>query len=235
MCGRVLIPIGHVSVVRYFVHGAGRAGKEAWPAQDSPGAVFADHSAASGARDKEELVCRQCPDDVDLVVAHSLGAVPVALAYAAGRITAPLVLIEPALYDIARGDVAVEAHIGPMTQARARAATGDLFGYWQIVAPMMFGRDATHEGWPEDRAVAEKFAALEPPWGHGINASVFADVQVLVITGAWNAEYEAIAGRLVEVGARHVPLAGSGHRPQDHPEVEAVISSFAADQDKGSS
>ena len=160
-----------------------------------------------------------------VVVAHSLGAVPVALAVGRLPIT-HLVLVEPALYDIARGDDAVEAHVRPMTGARALAGAGDLYGYWAIVAPMMFGRDADRETWDEDRLVAERFAALDPPWGHKIDASVFEELPTLVVTGGWNDEYEAIASRLVEVGAEHVRLPGARHRPQDLPGFEPAVAEF---------
>jgi hypothetical protein len=49
-------------------------------------------------------------------------------------------------------------------------------------------------------------------------------VPTLVVTGGWNDEYEAIASRIV--GARHVTLAGHGHRPQDHPDAAGVVRSF---------
>lgn len=212
------------------MHGAGREGRAAWPAQAEAGAVFADHSAASTAEHKAELVGDQHPggDDV-VVVAHSLGAVPVALCRASGRLPAArIVLVEPALFDVARGDPAVEAHILPMTEARARAAAGDLFGYWRIVAPLMFGREATRETWIEDEPRARQFAALEPPWGHGIDSSVLAATPTLVITGGWNPEYEAIAEVLADAGVSHVHLVGARHRPQDLPEFEDVLAGFTA-------
>jgi hypothetical protein len=46
----------------------------------------------------------------------------------------------------------------------------------------------------------------------------------LVVTGGWNDEYEAIASWIV--GARHVTLAGHGHRPQDHPDAVRVVRAF---------
>jgi hypothetical protein len=78
----------------------------------------------------------------------------------------------------------------------------------------------------QDREVAAHLASLEPPWGHGIDASVFADVPTLVVTGGWNDEYEAIASRLANEGAEHVRLPGTGHRPQDHPGFEAAVTAF---------
>lgn len=209
------------------MHGAGRAGREAWPEQASEGAVFADHAPCSRMPDKARLVVGQCPAEDVVVVAHSLGAVPAALAYSAGSISAShVVLLEPALYDLARCHHAIERHVVAMTEAREHVEQGDLFGYWKIVGPIMFGREATLECWQEDRDLAQRFADLDPPWGHGIEGSVFSAVPTLVVTGDWNDEYEAIAAQLTRAGAAHVTLPGFRHRPQDHPGFEPVLANF---------
>lgn len=211
------------------MHGAGRSGRAAWPEQEAAQAVFADHGSAARMADKAALVAAGCPDDVSVVVSHSLGAVAVALAHAAGSLPeVPHVLVEPALYDVARGEAAIEAHVGPMNDARARAAGGDLRGFWEVFARMMMGREATPDSWAEDRPVAERFAAMDPPWGHGLEATVFADVPTLVVTGGWNEEYEAIASRLALAGARHVALPGARHRPHDLPGFEHAVADFLA-------
>lgn len=220
------LELGTFDAMRFYVHGAGRAGREAWPAQADDGAVFADHSAATTAPGKAALLREQCPSRDVVLVAHSLGAVPAALGLDVTSLSC-VVLLEPALYDVARGHGAVEAHIAAMTAARESADAGDLFGYWQVVAPLMFGRPASKTTWEEDEQLAIRFAAVGPPWGHGIDATVFAAVQTLVVTGAWNDEYEAIAERLVEAGASHVHLEGRRHRPQDHPGFEALVADFS--------
>ena len=135
-------------------------------------------------------------------------------------------LIEPALYDMARGDSAVENHINTMTRARELADVRDLYGYWSIVSPLMFGRPASRDRWAEDRATAERFAEVVPPWGHNVSADQFADIPALVVTGAWNEEYEAIAHRLAAVNVQHVQLEGYRHRPQDHPEFNDLLDRF---------
>lgn len=211
--------------MRFYVHGAGRAGSEAWPGQADDGAVFADHSPADTTSDKATLLHEQCPARDAVLIAHSLGAVPAALGLDVTSLS-HAVLVEPAFYDVARGHRAVEAHISAMTRARESADAGDLFGYWQVVAPLMFGRPATHESWEEDEPLASRFAAVEPPWGHGIHATVFDSVPRLVVTGSWNDEYEAIAERLAEAGASHVHLTGHRHRPQDHAGFEALVADF---------
>lgn len=176
---------------------------------------------------KADVVGEQCPRGDVVVIAHSLGAVPAALAHTAGNLTAShVVLLEPALYDIARGDDAIERHIMPMTEARECAETGDLFGYWQIVAPLMFGRSATRQNWQVEQSLAQRFADMDAPWGYGIEASVFAAVPTLVMTGDWNDEYEAIAEQMTLAGAVHVQVPGAKHRPQDHPDFESVLANF---------
>ena len=219
------LEVGTFDAMRFYVHGAGRAGREAWPAQADDDAVFADHSAATTASDKATLLRDQCPEGDVVLVAHSLGAVPAALGMDLSSLS-QVILLEPALFDVARGDVAVEAHISAMTTARGSADAGDLSGCWQVVAPLMFGRPATEESWEEDRPLAARFAAVEPPWGHGIDATVFGAVPTLVVTDGWNDEYEAIADRLADAGASHVRLVGHRHRPQDHPGFEALVADF---------
>lgn len=178
---------------------------------------------------KAELVAAQCPSGSVILVAHSLGAVAPALVVRSGSVKAShVVLIEPALYDIARGHDAIEGHIGPMTRARAIAEEGDLFGYWEIVAPLMFGRPAARDRWGQDRSVAQRLADMDPPWGHGVSGTDFSSIPTLVVTGAWNDEYEVIAAQLVRAGAEHVQVEGRRHRPQDHPAFETILSQFVA-------
>lgn len=209
------------------MHGAGRSGRDAWPTQDDADAVFAEHSADAELQAKAETISRQIPAAPVVVIAHSLGAVAVAVAADAGRLRAShFVLVEPALYDIARGSDPVERHIAAMTSARRLAAEGDLYGYWRIVSPLMFGRPASRDHWAEDRPLATRFASLEPPWGHGGGADVFEGTPTLVVTGAWNAEYEAIAAALAESGATHVRLPGHKHRPQDHVDFNPLVDAF---------
>lgn len=162
-----------------------------------------------------------------VVFAHSAGAVPVFLALQARQI-APraLVLSEPGLYDVARGAPAVEDHIDAMTRARVLASSGDLFGYWSIVRPLMFGGPAERSRWDEEREVAARFEAKQPPWGFDVAGSAITQVPTLVVTGGWNAEYEAIAGVLVAEGASHIQLPGNNHRPQDHPAFADTVDEF---------
>lgn len=115
--------------------------------------------------------------------------VPVFLALQARQI-APraLVLLEPGLYDVARGVPVIEDHIGTMTRARALSRSSDLFGYWSIVRPLMFGGPADRSRWYEEREAAARFEAKQPPWGFGVTSSAINGVPTLVVTGGWNSE-----------------------------------------------
>ncbi|MEV8171302.1 hypothetical protein [Microbacterium sp. NPDC077486] len=90
---------------------------------------------------------------------------------------------------------------------------GDLFGFWSILRPLMFGGPSARERWEDERVVAQRWATTNLPWGHGIRERCLAGVPTLVVTGGWNEEYEIIASRLVDVGADHMMLPGYAHRP----------------------
>lgn len=215
--------------MRVYVHGAGRSGREAWPHATVEGAIFADLVGASMLRSKVDLLADIVPGGAT-VIAHSWGAVPTVITIAERRIrVGKLVLLEPALYDIARGEPAIERHIAEMEEARSYANDGKLFEYWSIVRPMMFGGRANRDSWDSDRKTAEWFAEIEPPWGHGVTAEMVQGVPTLVITGGWNEEYEAIAGALTKAGATHRQLHGNKHRPQDHADFESVLAQFEVD------
>ena len=160
-----------------------------------------------------------------LVYAHSIGAVPAVLAARAMR-AGGLVLVEPALYDVARGRAAIERHIGIVTEARARADAGDLRGCWAILRPLMFGGPFDAERWEAERPLATRWATTNVPWGHGVRTTMITGIPTLIVTGGWNAEYETIAERLSEEGAEHVVLAGAQHRRQDLPEFTRIVADF---------
>ncbi|MBX3092989.1 MAG: alpha/beta hydrolase [Cryobacterium sp.] len=209
--------------MRVYVHGAGSSGRDAWPFAPDEGAVFADLAGMPSVASKLDALAELVPEGA-VVLAHSWGAIPVVLAVAERRIqVARLVLLEPALYDVARGAPAVERHIASMTEARAHASDGRLFEYWSIVRPLMFGGPADRGIWDSEQAVAARFAAIEPPWGYDLAAEMVSGVPTVVITGGWNDEYEAIAAALTSAGAVHRQLVGARHRPQDHPDFERLL------------
>lgn len=212
--------------MRVYVHGAGRRGRDAWPSIPDQGLRFASLDFTGPMDENVASLAALTPRDA-VVFAHSAGAVPVFLALKARQI-APraLVLLEPGLYDVARGVPVIEDHIETMTRARALSRSGDLFGYWSIVRPLMFGGPADRSRWDEEREAAARFEAKQPPWGFGVTSSAINGVPTLVVTGGWNSEYEVIAGVLVGEGAEHVQLAGTNHRPQDHPGFADTVDGF---------
>lgn len=211
---------------RAYVHGSGRRGRDAWPHAPVSDATFVSFPPESSIVEQKDALVRDLGGRSALIFAHSIGAVPVALA-AAEADFAGLVLIEPALYDLARGDAAIERHIGIVVEARARAAAGDLRGFWAILRPLMFGGAFDADRWVEEQPLAERWARTNLPWGHGVRARMLERVPTLVVTGGWNDEYETIADVLVAAGARHVVLPGAQHRPQDLPRFPAVVDAFA--------
>ncbi len=211
-----------------FVHGSGHSGADAWPEQAGLGATFLDlgalPTAAQWADAIANTVATAPTDEPVTVVAHSYGAVPLALAMPRiGPRLSRLILAEPALYDIARARPAVDSHIAQVELADAFAADGDLAGFWALIRPLLFGADFDPDAWQRERTVAERLSGTPRPWDHGIRADVFTGVDTTVVTGAWNAEYDAIADVLEARGARRVVLPGHQHRPQDHPGFAALL------------
>lgn len=212
--------------MKVYVHGAGRVGHDAWPLMSHDDALFTELSHEHLFEEKARELAQLTPTRAALI-AHSAGAVTAVLAIARFAVAPEaVVLVEPALFDIARGSMAVERHIGAVTDARRYASQGDLLGFWQRFRPMFFGGPADAEAWADEQRTAEKFAAMELPWGHGIDAESMRQVPTLVVTGAWNDEYEEIAAELVRHGASHVQLSGFQHRPQDHPDFAGVVDGF---------
>ncbi|WP_312672679.1 alpha/beta hydrolase [Microbacterium sp.] len=211
---------------RVFLHGAGRRGTAAWPSQDPESGTFLGFPADSSIGSQADALAESARDREPILFAHSIGAVTAVRAVAGGLRVSGLVLVEPALYDVARGAAPIERHIAVVTEARSRATEDDLYGFWALFRPLMFGGPLDRESWPDERAVAEHWATANLPWGHGIRERSIAGVPTLVVTGGWNEEYEIIAGRLVDVGASHLVLPGFAHRPQDHPDFPAAVTAF---------
>ncbi len=217
--------------MRVFVHGSGRTGHAAWPTLAADAGTFLDIDSlcpVSKQLDTLSTAMRHAPDAT--VVAHSWGGTLIALAMARGLVRpAALVLIEPALFDLARANESVSEHIAVMTDARALADAGDLRGFWNLVKPMMFGAEATDDAWATDEPHAARFARLTAPWGFDLERSLPELPPTLVITGAWWDGYEAIAHALVARGARHLQLVGAQHRPQDLPGFGSALSEFESE------
>lgn len=159
--------------------------------------------------------------------AHSIGAVPAVLAAAsAPAADAALVLVEPALYDIARGEPVIERHIAAVTEARSQAADANLRGFWAILRPLMFGGPIDDDLWNEERPVANRWSTTNVPWGHDVRPAMLESIPALVVTGGWNDEYEHIAAVLSSHGAEHVVIPGAAHRAQDAAGFDGVVREF---------
>jgi hypothetical protein len=217
------------AVRRVFVHGAGRRGADAWPLSDAASGDFVSFEPGSTIQSQVTTLVDSYSGARVLLHAHSLGAVPAVLAAGSGRLdVAGLVLVEPALYDIARGADEVERHVAIVTEARAQAEAGNLQGFWAIFRPLMFGEAFDSERWDAETALAQRWASSNVPWGHGVRGGMITGIPTLVVSGGWNEEYETIAGLLADHGARHVVLEGATHRPQDLPAFAASVDEFEA-------
>ncbi|MGM7697039.1 hypothetical protein [Microbacterium sp. A84] len=180
-----------MTFTRLYIHGAGRRGTAAWPAADHALGEFLSFEPGSMIPEQVEWLVRSCSKQRTVLFAHSIGAVPAVLAAASGDLgIAGLVLVEPALYDIARGEAEVERHISSVTEARAQADAGNLRGFWAIMRPLMFGGPFDADVWEAERPVAEHWADTNVPWGHGIRDHMLAGIPTLVVTGGWNEEAE---------------------------------------------
>jgi pimeloyl-ACP methyl ester carboxylesterase len=210
-----------------YTHGARRRGTSAWPNLDHSDGEFLSFDPASSIRDQVAVLVRVGADQRTVLFAHSIGAVPAVLTAGSGCIdVAGVILVEPALYDIVRGEAPIERHISAVTEARSLAAAGNLRGCWAILRPLMFGGPFDAAAWDEERALAERWSTTNVPWGHGVRRGMLSGIPTLVVTGGWNDEYEAIAHALVEDGAEHHALEGAQHRPQDLPGFADVVSRF---------
>jgi pimeloyl-ACP methyl ester carboxylesterase len=201
-----------------FIHGAGRSGRPAWPTQAAAAPadwVFLDrHPDGDNPRRDADRTRQALNGEAGHLVAASYGANAAMLAACQDPDTAlSIILFEPACFDVARGEPAVEAHIAAMAPVYAAAddpAVSDMEFSQRFAAAMGTPAPAL----PPDvlHARVARLRMLPPPWGHGIGLVA---TSTLVVTGGWNDLYEQVATALVRHGARHVICRGRGHRPQD--------------------
>lgn len=228
-----------------YVHGAGRAGVDAWPHQVAVGTldraggtwVFLPRAddGDDAHRDAGGVLALLRDEDGGHVVAHSYGANAALLAAVLAAQEEPglvrsLVLFEPACLDLARGGPAVEEHIAAMSpvfdvaddpSVSARDFS-TLFAAASGAAPPALS-DADLE------AAVARLRTLRPPWGTGLTAGARLGVPTLVVTGGWSDLYDEVARALVALGARHALLTGCGHRAQDHPDAGPLLDGWLAE------
>ncbi len=214
-----------------FVHGAGKAGADAWPVQAAradPGHVFLDRHRGgdSPSRDAGRVLALLRASGGGHVVAHSYGANAAVLAsQREPDLVRSLALLEPACFDLARGMPAVEAHVADMTPVFAVADDASVpmreFSRRFVVA-MGFPPDPSDSSWSEEDDVrVSRLRELRPPWGLGLRPELC--VPTLVLTGGARPLYDETAAALVALGARHRMVGGAGHRVQDDPRTTGIL------------
>jgi pimeloyl-ACP methyl ester carboxylesterase len=205
-----------------FLHGAGKAGPDAWPVQSTLGEdewefLARAETGDDPGRDAVRLLERLEADGPAHLVAHSYGGnAAVLAAQRAPYLVASLALLEPACFDLARGKSVVEEHITAMTPVFAVADDPS------VSAREFSRRFAAAMGSPppdlpdDDLAVhVARLRAMAPPWDTGLDPAAGLPVRTVVVSGGWNPMYEQVADALAEFGARRVTVTGSGHRVQD--------------------
>ena len=216
-----------------FVHGSGRSGAAAWPAQvaevdlRSWSCRFVDLTGRYGPDEQRDAVLAAV-DRAGHVVAHSAGAVPAMRAAAAAPdAVRSLVLLEPAAFSAARGGPRVEEHVRAVSAVFSDAADPRVrdgeFAVRFLTALGAPGAAIADPGDPSLRSMGRRLRRSTPPWEVPLAADVVTRVPSLVVTGGWSALYEEVADALATSGARRLVLPGYGHRVQDHPGLNAAL------------
>jgi len=211
-----------------FVHGVGRAGADAWPAQASEAPenwVFLQRRSITDSPEEDaqriiELLRSSGPGHV---VAHSYGAIAAIMAARQQPEWATtLTLVEPACFDLARGYPAVEDHIaamGPVFAVRDDPTVSSREFSRRFAQAMGTEPPDVPDDVLEDRV--GRLRATPQPWGVLPGAQSDLPAPTVVLTGGWSDLYEEVAESLVQRGAVHEQLTGYGHRVQDHPDATA--------------
>jgi pimeloyl-ACP methyl ester carboxylesterase len=210
-----------------FVHGAGRAGDKAWPAQRHLGSEFRlEFIERVGYRAKEDSLPTDFSGDVARVlaalgdgghiVAHSYGAIAAIMA-AQERPDAvtSLVLFEPASMSLARGGPLVEAHVAALSPVLEQAAESTDLEFEAAFMMALRAPATTERVTKEARLRARRLRLQTAPWHAPLNWAGLSLPPTLVVTGGWSALYDEVAQVFAAHGAQRATLAGAGHRPQD--------------------
>lgn len=217
-----------------FAHGSGLVGAAAFPLQEAafpeaefpvlPGYAAEEPTVADVAHAAQSLALRAA--DADALVGYSYGGVSAAMA-ACMEPLAALVLIEPALFQLARDRPASARMIARLEPIYLDASLDDeTFGRRFLTA--MRREDPGPLLAPEALRWSRRTRLHGAPWRHPVEAACIAETRTLVLTGGWRDEYEEVAAALVELGAEHEVLAGHGHRVIDHPDSSERIRAFVA-------
>ena len=222
------------------MYGAGDDGPGGWPVQVSLGGggwTYLDRLAPSEDepvpfdephRDAARIV--SALGDGAHLVAHSGGAVPALLATAAApEKVRSLTLFEPACLGVSRGRPGTDTMVTAMAAVFDRA--GDpLLSDGEFTRDFLVSMGAPPEdpADPDTAAVGARLRLSTPPWVVPLSLDPVGSVPTLVVTGGWSPAFDEIAEVLVEAGARHVEVPGSGHGPQYHPAGHAAMTEFQA-------
>lgn len=215
-----------------FAHGSGHVGVAACPLQEAafpeaefpvlPGYAAEEPTVADVAAAAQSLALRAA--DADGLVGYSYGGVSAAMA-ACMEPPAALVLIEPALFQLARDRPASARMIARLDPIYLDASLDDeTFGRRFLTA--MERGDPGPLLTPEALRWSRRTRLHGAPWRHPVEAACIAETRTLVLTGGWRDEYEEVAAALVELGAEHEVLPGHGHRVIDHPDSSERIRAF---------
>jgi len=225
-----------------FVHGSSRSGAHGWPNQAVALDVrrrrchFLDLDALVEVEEQRDAVLAALGDGGH-VVGHSTGALPALAAAAhAPDVVRSLVLFEPAAFAAARGRPAVEGHVAAMGEVAElardpRVRDGDLAVRY-LTALGAPGAALADPADPALRALGRRLRRRTPPWRVPVAAEVVRRVPTLVVTGGWSAVFDEVAEVLAGHGAARRVLPGFGHRPQDHPDANAVLQEHWADAER---
>lgn len=215
-----------------FIHGAGRAGRAAWPEQHRLERRRQCHYLSRVAPgDPPALMIdqvRDLPAGRMHVVGHSFGGIT-ALLLAATHLDSvrTLTLIEPAALCLSLDRPHTVEHIEALSPVFARAddeATSDLeFSRLFSEASGLAAPDV-----PEEVLVgfAQQLRATTPPWTLDIDVALVSRIPTQVFIGSTDTMYAEVADSLAQAGAEVHVVPGSGHRPHDHPRFNELVDPF---------
>lgn len=217
-----------------FAHGAGRAGPGAFPLQaaafpraDFPVlAGYGDAEPAPGDLEASARLLAARAGDADGIVGWSYGGVAAAMAASLAPISS-LVLLEPALYQLARDRPACAAAIARVDPVYRDASLTDA-SFERTLMLALTGDDIGAARSRDELRSSRRARVHGAPWRHPVDPAALAQTRMLVLTGGWSAEYEEVAAALVELGAEHEVLAGHGHDVPQHPDCSERIRAFVA-------
>lgn len=215
-----------------FVHGAGRAGRAAWPAQHGlergRTCVWLPRVAPGDPPDRMVGLASRLLDRPAHVVAHSYGGLTaMLLAERHPGLVRSLTLVEPAALAVCPDAPHTRAHVDALRPVLARAgdhATSDRELSRLFAAAM--GRPAPDV--PDDvlAALVGELRATTPPWSVPVDASVVSRTPTLVVLGDLDTMYGEVSEVLAAHGADRVVLDGAGHRPHDDERFDEVLRGF---------